>query len=315
MNEWYVLDRGDPEGPYSLNELRTMLRDGDVGGAERVRHGPDGESRVARDVPELASAASVAPRRRGLRQPANHSNSTVWGVVLAVFAGFALLSCLVLVPAVLLPSLQHSRTVARRSLSQDNLHNIAIGLHNYESIRRAFPPGGVFAADGADCHGWPTYLLPYVEQAPLYAAMDVDHTRWQDPRLDPWLRTTIFLYLNPDIPQTNDSAGHGLIHYSGNNHVLYQNSSTRLVDILDGASNTLFVGEIGADFPVWGSPKNFRDPGMGVGGGSDDFGRSGAGGAHFVLVDARVSFISESTSADVLQKLATPAGGEIVAVP
>ncbi|MDZ4779774.1 MAG: DUF1559 domain-containing protein [Planctomycetia bacterium] len=48
-----------------------------------------------------------------------------------------------------------------------NLKQIALGLLNYESTYKEFPPAYTIDADGRPLHSWRTLILPYVEQQAL----------------------------------------------------------------------------------------------------------------------------------------------------
>ena len=97
-------------------------------------------------------------------------------------AGFTLIELLVVIAiiavliALLLPAVQQAREAARRSQCKNNMKQIGLGLHNYENTITTFPPGGLAgvpnSASGSDPHNsgtnWRTFLLPYLDQAPLY---------------------------------------------------------------------------------------------------------------------------------------------------
>lgn len=63
--------------------------------------------------------------------------------------GFTLIELLVvmaiiaLLIALLLPAVQQAREAARRTQCLNNLHNLVLAMHNYESAHRVFPPGFV----------------------------------------------------------------------------------------------------------------------------------------------------------------------------
>ena len=101
--------------------------------------------------------------------------------------GFTLIELLVVISiiavliALLLPAVQSAREAARRAQCVNNLKQIGLGLFNYESANGVFPPGyidyqnnPIFTPDldMGPGWGWAAMLLPYVEQQPLYNAIN-----------------------------------------------------------------------------------------------------------------------------------------------
>lgn len=83
--------------------------------------------------------------------------------------GFTLIELLVVIAiiavliALLLPAVQAAREAARRAKCVNNLKQMGIGMHNYESSNGTLPPG-----KNECCWGtWTNYLLPYMEQTAL----------------------------------------------------------------------------------------------------------------------------------------------------
>ncbi|MBX3422170.1 MAG: DUF1559 domain-containing protein [Pirellulaceae bacterium] len=73
----------------------------------------------------------------------------------------------------LLPAVQAAREAARRMSCSNNLRQIGIALHNYESAERAFPPSTI-TTGGAASQPWSaqSFLLPYLEGANVSALID-----------------------------------------------------------------------------------------------------------------------------------------------
>ncbi|HEX3598638.1 MAG TPA: DUF1559 domain-containing protein [Lacipirellulaceae bacterium] len=88
-------------------------------------------------------------------------------------AGFTLVELLVVIAiigilvALLLPAIQAAREAARRNQCTNNLKQLGIGFHNYESAYKGFPPRRWSAADQGYT-GWGTFILPYIEEQSIY---------------------------------------------------------------------------------------------------------------------------------------------------
>jgi len=106
--------------------------------------------------------------------------------------GFTLVELLVVIAiigiliALLLPAVQAAREAARRTQCVNNMKQIGLALHNYHDTYKVFPPGGLWALDvpwsnpgtpNPERGGVLVMLLPYVEQGPLYQAIDFSSTQ------------------------------------------------------------------------------------------------------------------------------------------
>jgi len=105
--------------------------------------------------------------------------------------GFTLIELLVVIAiialliALLLPAVQAAREAARRTQCRNNLKQIGLALHNYESTFSTFPPGFISRVTGPwpggandpvpeIGPGWSMFamILPQLEQAQLYQRID-----------------------------------------------------------------------------------------------------------------------------------------------
>jgi type II secretory pathway pseudopilin PulG len=77
--------------------------------------------------------------------------------------------------ALLLPAVQQAREAARRTQCKNNLKQIGLAMHNYHDVAKVFPPGYVMQTtlDTGGNWQWGSYLLPYIDQAPLYSKLNV----------------------------------------------------------------------------------------------------------------------------------------------
>lgn len=96
--------------------------------------------------------------------------------------GFTLIELLVVIAIIailvslLLPAVQQAREAARRTQCKNNLKQLGLALHNYHDVHRSFPAssyqlGGQANDDTDAAFGWATFLLPQIEQAPLFTLL------------------------------------------------------------------------------------------------------------------------------------------------
>lgn len=76
----------------------------------------------------------------------------------------------------LLPAVQSAREAARRTQCTNQVKQVALAMHNYESAHRELPPGADCEGVGViwHCHTWLEYLLPYIEQEAVHSRLDFD---------------------------------------------------------------------------------------------------------------------------------------------
>jgi len=200
--------------------------------------------------------------------------------------GFTLIELLVVIAiiavliALLLPAVQSAREAARRSQCVNNLEQIGLALHNYESTHNAFPlggnngPGGPTTNDNRYWGGWSaqTMLLPYMEQKQIYDAINFNFLGRSDGFGEnsnaTGTMTRINSYLCPSSAppsQTWLSVGGIARPFAGNNYFADAGSTvmwlgnqtynpngifavggpaTAIRDVVDGTSNTVAFGEM-----------------------------------------------------------------------
>ena len=171
--------------------------------------------------------------------------------LLEVLVSIAVISILL---ALLIPAIQAARQSARRAHCTNNLRQIGVAVHNYESQHRHLPAG----KDDRE-RGWHLALLPFIDQTSLSdaskAAFDMDpspYTPFHPSDI------TVGTYVCPEDSRIahanwNSSSGRPTAHtsyigvsgidFETNNGVLSYRTVTRLGQVTDGTSNTLLAGE------------------------------------------------------------------------
>ncbi|WP_373651841.1 DUF1559 domain-containing protein [Schlesneria sp. DSM 10557] len=177
--------------------------------------------------------------------------------------------------ALLLPAVQQAREAARRTQCKNNLKQLGLALHNYESTHSTFPPnlvpGGNYAYSAGNW-GVLAYLSPYIDQANLYNLMNLNAPTYAatapydiaDPNNQIAAGTIIPSFLCPSDKSKSLGGAYGVaalgpsnycgnqgsgVYASGNGSpynsdgVMFANSKVRIADISDGTSNTACMSE------------------------------------------------------------------------
>ena len=200
----------------------------------------------------------------------------------------------------LLPAVQQAREAARRSQCKNNLKQIGLALHNYESTFGVFPPffvsgGGnpTRIADERKGANWLTLLLPQMEQQGLYDAWDMNAAPHQnegrsrrlpallcpsDPQTEGepcayagggWARGSYGMNVSPcrfGVGQTLSPSDPKFDYFNGAPGGFGAvNSRVALRDFTDGASNTIAVDEIRVGVNAQDLRGSWAMPGLGSG--------------------------------------------------
>jgi prepilin-type N-terminal cleavage/methylation domain-containing protein/prepilin-type processing-associated H-X9-DG protein len=216
--------------------------------------------------------------------------------------GFTLIELLVVIAIIavlislLLPAVQAAREAARRVQCVNNMKQIGLAIHNYESSVGCIVPGYLSIAgpmsqlgvpgynpdphsgDSGPGWGWLAMLLPSIEQAPLYNAINTNLPTWVADN-GTVVVVSLSVYLCPSandptptcmmvdtnenlLPVPNQYFARANYQYNmgwndtsmpatvnlddpvlGCNGPIYRNSRIRFAGVTDGLSNTVFAGE------------------------------------------------------------------------
>jgi prepilin-type N-terminal cleavage/methylation domain-containing protein len=278
-----------------------------------------------------------------------------------------------LLAALLLPAVQQAREAANRMACKNNLKNLGLAAHEYHDVRRALPPARIlgplaeFQVQAAVEHGWVVFLLPYLEQQPLY-----DRYSWNADFRDPQNAVVAGTRLSVMICPSAPSRGPDIFSSSGYSNwrtipgdyvpimrvdssvvfagfadqaadlrgALSSNEATRFADFLDGLSNSILLVECAGRPDLWVTGKlvgGVRVRGAGwvdsrsafsIHGTTNDGSFSPgpcavnctndreiysfhSAGAHSVMADGAVRFLSETIGMRETCRLLTIRGGEV----
>jgi prepilin-type N-terminal cleavage/methylation domain-containing protein/prepilin-type processing-associated H-X9-DG protein len=186
--------------------------------------------------------------------------------------GFTLIELLVVIAiisvliALLLPAVQSAREAARRIHCTNNMKQVGLALHNYESIAGALPMVGVIAPGSLNPWvGWSgqARVLPLLEQGPMYSAINFtlpytqpDNYTVASQAISSFLCPSEINSL-PTPPSAFFNTPKGITSYGLNvgDWFVYQtggpltrgvfapNISRRFANFTDGTSNTMLAAE------------------------------------------------------------------------
>jgi prepilin-type N-terminal cleavage/methylation domain-containing protein len=204
--------------------------------------------------------------------------------------GFTLIELLVVIAiiailiALLLPAVQQAREAARRTQCKNNLKQMGLAIHNYSDVSGYVPPGwivqtsdvhwGTVADPILESWSWGSFLLPYVDQAPLYNSLNVSGGKLEDKINTELPYTHLAVYKCPSDVGPDDYRGvtarpggrWGASSYKGNfghrfgaleitptfvgdgmflkvGYPAKADLSVKFRDVTDGLSNTISIGE------------------------------------------------------------------------
>ncbi|MDZ4658482.1 MAG: DUF1559 domain-containing protein [Bythopirellula sp.] len=267
--------------------------------------------------------------------------------------GFTLVELLVVIAiigvlvALLLPAIQAAREAARRSSCLNNIAQLALAVHNYEFAIEHLPAGvinpeGPIRSEPDGQHvSWLVQITPYVEMGNVYNLFDQEAGAYA-PINSAIRAVPVNLFVCPSFPgnemsedKLSASSTYAGCHHDveapidANNHgLLFLNSGIRYIDIKDGSSQTLLIGEVRDENTLgwvsgtratlrntskvnllsWHDVRQLPTPGpLEVGG----FSSGHPGGINTATADGSCHFVTQDIEPEVLRQLGHRADGTL----
>lgn len=251
MTQLVIAGADDAAGEAIEGALNTLMAEGRQMFIAQMENEMQDGSRTSQAMQSYMDRVSqdwialMSPRRQGARNVMEMETAGMGGVgTTGVLVGL------------LLPAVQAAREAARRMQSSNNLKQMMLAMHNYESAYRKFPARAICDKEtGKPLLSWRVAILPFVEEAALYNEFHLDEP-WDSDHNIKLLEKMPAIYAHPSMPlppgmtayQTYDDvdeAGIGLPTEDG----------LKFPSVTDGTSNTVLLVESSAAKAVpWTAP-------------------------------------------------------------
>ena len=246
----------------------------------------------------------------------NRSQGRIGGKALAIF-GIVLSSMgmvwtiVALLVGLMLPAIQVTRQAARETQSVNNVRQMVLSMHNYESKNQKFP------LQNRNGLSWRVHVLPYIEEGNLYERFNLDEP-WDSPHniqllgempstfecpnvvLEPGF--TVYQVPYTDLATNSDLNDIALFDTSG--------VGTGISQIRDGTSFTAMVLEVNPEAAVeWTKPADWEfdpaDP-------TRDLGGVNPSTIIVGFADGSTQRLPKSIDPKIMKAIMTRAGGEVL---
>ena len=150
------------------------------------------------------------------------------------------------------PVVVSAQKSAQQTQSSNKLKQFALGMLNYESAKRHFPPAVLYGPDGKTPYSWRVELLPYFDEKALYDQYHFDEP-WDSANNRKVLDQMPAVYRS--AADAEDSKNTSYFVLTGPQTVFEGKDGLPISKIVDGLSQTILVVETKRDVP-WTKPED-----------------------------------------------------------
>lgn len=308
----YESERARLAAENSIDQLKDVARQGLAEARKMLTAQAFGDGKIA-PIEQMAPAA-MALVGLGLTQYAEEllkdlpikkeKNDLVLNVALPK-GGPLLVAGAGVSAGLALPAIQKVREAASRTQDQNNLKQMALAMHNYESTYGFLAPSAICDKKGKPLLSWRVAVLPYIEQENLYKQFKLDEP-WDSETNKPLIAKMPAIYAVPYEGMQKP----GMTHYrvfTGAQGMFHPTERRTLIGISDGTSNTIMIAEF-ADAVEWTKPEDFvydaKKP-------LPKMLQTASGGFNVAMGDGSVRFVRTTISETALRAAITANGGEV----
>jgi hypothetical protein len=204
------------------------------------------------------------------------------------------------------------REAAAKQTSQNNLKQMALAMHNYNSAYGTFPPAGIGDMTQPEPQrkpklSWRVAILPYIEQQNLYKQFNFNEP-WDGPNNIKLLGQMPKIYKLPGDDKTKPDHTHYQV-FVGNNAAFEKTRGLHMAAFQDGTSNTILIVEAEQAVP-WTKPDDIDfDPSKPI---MPLLSKHFSGGANAALADGTVRVLSKSLSENTLKNAVIRNDGNVL---
>jgi len=216
-------------------------------------------------------------------------------------------------PTVGIPLWWAGQNSKERMISQNNLKQMALAMHNYNDVYRNFPPAAVGDPTQPEPMrqpnlSWRVAILPFIEQQGLYRQFKLNEP-WDSPNNIKLLGQMPKIYKLPGDDKTKPDHTHYQV-FVGNGAAFEKTRGVRFpAEFPDGSSNTILIVEAEQAVP-WTKPDDVAfDPSKPM---MPLMSRHFGSVFHVALADGSIRVLKPSLSETTLKAAITRGGGEIL---